>query len=393
MFREGDVIGRIGGDEFLVFVNNVTSKQIILERCNELIENINDLYDNESAGFSLSCSIGVSLTPENASDYAGLFEKSDIALYHSKNNGKGVCTIYDSAMERPDYNSSVTARIDSDDHIGLANNSLIDYVFQRLYDTNDIEATINSVFEFVGRQMNVSRLYVFENNDDNTTCSNTFEWCNEGITPEKDWLQNIEYESMIPDYDKLFNERGIFYCADVSKLPQHIREILEPQGVRSMLQCAIRDKGVFRGYIGIDECTKLRMWTKEQIDMLTFLSQMVSVFLLKKRAQERTDEINNDLRRVLESQYAWVYVIGHENYKLRFLNGRVLEVAPNAKKGEYCYKALMGRDTPCEICPIKTGGTCRVSNKHLGLEVDATAAPIHWDGKKEWLLTCRAAEK
>ena len=393
MFREGDIVGRIGGDEFLVFVNNVSSDNIIIDRCNELIENIRNLYDDKGAGFSLSCSVGVSVTPKDAHDYAGLFEKADIALYHSKNNGKGVCTVYEAAMERPDYNSSVTARIDSDNSIGLANNSLIEYVFQRLYDTNDIEATINSVFEFVGRQMNVSRLYVFENNDDNTTCSNTFEWCNEGITPEKDWLQDIEYESMIPDYDKLFNERGIFYCADVSRLPKHIRDILEPQGVLSMLQCAIRDKGVFRGYIGIDECKKKRMWTKEQIDMLTFLSQLVSVFLLKKRAQERTDAINNDLRRVLESQYAWVYVVGHENYELRFLNGRVLEVAPNAKKGEHCYKALMGRDAPCEECPIKTGGTCRISNTYLGLEVDATVAPIHWDGKKEWLLTCRQADK
>ena len=128
---------------------------------------------------------------------------------------------------------------------------------------------------------------------------------------------------------------------------------------------------------------------------VNFLSQMVSVFLLKKRAQERTEELNHDFRTVLENQYAWIYVVDSEDYTLRFLNGKVAEVAPNAKKGAYCYKSLMGNDAPCENCPIKLsseGGTCRIINDHLGLKVDATAAPIHWDGKKEWLLTCRAAK-
>ncbi len=397
MFREGDVVGRIGGDEFLVFMSDVTNRTLIKERCDDLIRNVRALYDESTSGFSLSCSVGAALSTEHGMNYSELFQQADIALYQSKTGGKGICMLYDTDMERPEYASNVSLRIDSDERLGIADNSLVEYVFQRLYDTSDIESTINSIFELVGKQMNVSRLYIFENNDENTTCSNTFEWCNEGITPEKDWLQNIEYATMIPDYDKLFNERGIFYCADVTKLPDHIREILEPQGVRSMLQCAIRDKGVFRGYIGIDECTKLRMWTKEQIDLLTFLSQMVSVFLLKKRAQERTEDLNADLRKVLETQYAWVYVIDSESYELKFLNGRVLDVAPDAKKGEPCYKALMGNDVPCKTCPIKLndgkGGTCLIQNEYLDLKVNATAAPIHWDGKKEWLITCREADK
>lgn len=57
------------------------------------------------------------------------------------------------------------------------------------------------------------------------------------------------------------------------------------QNIKSLLQCSIRDNGVFRGFVGFDECLDYRLWTQEQIDLLTLLSQMLSLFLLKVRAQ------------------------------------------------------------------------------------------------------------
>ena len=80
-----------------------------------------------------------------------------------------------------------------------------------------------------------------ENSDDNTSCSNTFEWCNEGITPEKDVLQNVSYITDIPGWPQVYNEKGVFYCTDITQLAPQFRAILEPQGIKSMLQCAITD--------------------------------------------------------------------------------------------------------------------------------------------------------
>lgn len=43
---------------------------------------------------------------------------------------------------------------------------------------------VNLILSIVGKHFNVSRMYIFENSDDNRVCKNTFEWCNEGITSE-----------------------------------------------------------------------------------------------------------------------------------------------------------------------------------------------------------------
>ncbi len=65
------------------------------------------------------------------------------------------------------------------------------------------------MLEIVGRQYGVSRVYIFENSEDNSVCNNTFEWCNEGITPQRDNLQNVSYTEL-QNYENNFDENGIF---------------------------------------------------------------------------------------------------------------------------------------------------------------------------------------
>jgi GAF domain-containing protein len=62
---------------------------------------------------------------------------------------------------------------------------------------------------------------------------------------------------------------------------------LEPQGIKSMLQCAIMDGDTFRGFVGFDECSANRLWTQGQIDLLDFLAEVLAVFLMKQRSRQQ----------------------------------------------------------------------------------------------------------
>lgn len=291
LFRSTDIMARIGGDEFLVFLPNIPHCSLVENRCQTLINSIHDIRQEHTKDIHLSCSIGISLTPEHGTAYQELFQAADRALYQAKKQGKGCAVVYEAEMlGYMDPITMINRKIDSDEVVGVINNDVALYVFNHLYESGNVESTIQSLLEIVGRQMNVSRVYIFENNEDNTTCSNTFEWCNDGIAPEKDNLQNVSYITDIPNYDKNFNEYGIFYVPDVQELPQHLRDILEPQGIRSLLHCAIRDKGKFRGYVGFDDNEAVRLWTKEQIETLTLLSKIISIFLLKYRMQNQAEE-------------------------------------------------------------------------------------------------------
>ncbi len=289
-FRAQDIVARIGGDEFLVLMRGISDGRIVEDRCRRLVEAFHNVMGQQLGKNRLSCSVGVALYPSHGSSYAELFQRADQALYHAKDTGKDGFAVYDSTdtgyYNRKKLDTAINERIDSDDQKSLSNSNIIQYAFRCLYESGDVELTIREILASVGRQMNVSRVYIFENSPDNLSCSNTFEWCNEGIQAEMSNLQNLSYETDIPNFMDNFNEQGIFYCPDITQLPGDLYHLLEKQNIKSVLLCAIRDNGVMRGYIGFDECLVNRYWTKEQIQLLTYFAEMLSVFLMKKRTED-----------------------------------------------------------------------------------------------------------
>jgi len=244
----------------------------------------------------------------------------------------------------------------------------------------------------VGEQLNVSRVYIFENNEDNTACSNTFEWCNKGIPPEINNLQNVSYIDDIAGWQNIFDENGMFYCTDITALAPHFRAILEPQGIKSMLQCSILDNGVFRGYVGFDECSVHRLWTQEQINLLQFLSEILSLFLLKKRVQDKVSEQADNLYSILDRQDVWLYVIDPDTCEIKFLNEKARTYAPNSTDLP-CYKAFRNRNSRCENCPAvniqqEKNASAIIEDSRFGSRVQANASEIRWNGESACLIFC-----
>lgn len=91
-FRESDVLCRFGGDEFVVFAQGMNAKSAA-QKASEM----NQLLQTNLAleAYKVSLSIGISLSPDNGNSFASLFEKSDKALYTSKNAGKGTYSIFE----------------------------------------------------------------------------------------------------------------------------------------------------------------------------------------------------------------------------------------------------------------------------------------------------------
>ena len=96
--RSQDCVGRVGGDEFIVFFREVNTKDVIGQKIIYLNEEIRR-STCEYVGADMSVPIGVSaggvFVPENGTDYAELSQKADHALYTVKENGKHGVYIFD----------------------------------------------------------------------------------------------------------------------------------------------------------------------------------------------------------------------------------------------------------------------------------------------------------
>ncbi len=95
LFRSRDIVGRIGGEEFIVLMKDVPDQRIVNKRCSQLNAAFHDIFKEQLAENELSCSIGVAVSPIHGNSYYDLFRLADRAMYRAKDLGKDRYVIYD----------------------------------------------------------------------------------------------------------------------------------------------------------------------------------------------------------------------------------------------------------------------------------------------------------
>ena len=104
-FRPNDYLGRLGGDEFCVFlpIRGEVSEEVelrwIKQKCAELCGAVSTYDFGGNPGFHISISAGVALCPQHGSSFDVLYKTADRALYMSKRKGKNMFTVYGEESE------------------------------------------------------------------------------------------------------------------------------------------------------------------------------------------------------------------------------------------------------------------------------------------------------
>jgi diguanylate cyclase (GGDEF)-like protein len=84
--RTHDIIGRYGGDEFVVVMPNVT-RETAFERAEQLIESVQSVNDALPEDLHIGLSVGIATYPFDAQDYTTLVRVADQAMYLAKREG------------------------------------------------------------------------------------------------------------------------------------------------------------------------------------------------------------------------------------------------------------------------------------------------------------------
>ena len=94
MFRATDIVGRTGGDEFMVFLKDIRDITMI-EREGKKIEQFFHQFEvGEYVKYSVTASVGAAVFPGDGNTFEDLYKSADNALYVSKRHGKNQLTFY-----------------------------------------------------------------------------------------------------------------------------------------------------------------------------------------------------------------------------------------------------------------------------------------------------------
>lgn len=172
----------------------------------------------------------------------------------------------------------------------LAFYKLLDEVAARFHACHevDIDEAITHALRDIGIFVGADRTYLFMFSRNQLLVSNTHEWCAEGITAQKDQLQNLAAK----DYSWFFSQLDngdYFYIPSVADLPAHARTdqlLLEMQQIKSLLLVPLRRFDKTYGFLGFDAVSQTCEWSAEDINLLTILAKII---LMAKSYQQSRD--------------------------------------------------------------------------------------------------------
>ncbi|TCK90505.1 PAS domain S-box-containing protein/diguanylate cyclase (GGDEF)-like protein [Natranaerovirga hydrolytica] len=97
--KEPNIVSRIGGDEFVVYLQDVHTYEDVVDWINQLLMKLRKPWVLKKQEFFISLSIGVALFPDNGEDPIELMKNADTAMYCAKEKGKDQFAFYTKEME------------------------------------------------------------------------------------------------------------------------------------------------------------------------------------------------------------------------------------------------------------------------------------------------------
>ena len=190
LLQHNDSAARLGGDEFAIVLLSDRAEDMALDVAANLCAIFEAPFTVEGTETRLSASIGIALYPEHATSAASLLQKSDMAMYAKKHDGKNGALMFDnSMMDKARIRAEIEAYIEE----GLAQN-WFDAYFQPIIDLNRQRIT---GFEALMRMVHPQK----------------------GILPPGEIINVAEETGSISRLGNVILERAISHLAMVSRTP------------------------------------------------------------------------------------------------------------------------------------------------------------------------------
>ena len=94
MFRNTDVLSRLGGDEFIIYMKAVPEEAWVRKRADEVVRTIRRWVTDGTTNIQISASVGVVMTTGMERTYEDMYRAADIAMYFSKAQGGNSAVFY-----------------------------------------------------------------------------------------------------------------------------------------------------------------------------------------------------------------------------------------------------------------------------------------------------------
>ncbi len=358
-FSQNDVVGRIGGDEFLVFITDIQSEQDVIDDIQRVVKRCKEFLYAEQEQITLS--MGYALFPKDAKTYEALYKSADLALYQAKRQGKNRYRAYDKYAK---YDASIgeTKRKREEDGMGLqeqrgghVQKGIFDYSFQVISSSTNIIDAAYQVFLEVGNYFHFDRIAFIE-----------FDFASQRVNLIQSWVRDEKYrmsledlQTLVPKWgeiEKAYHRGGPFLIRGTRETTRRLLRESDAfcidDKMQGMVQLPMMDGQQVVGFFTYEMIKPDRKWTEPDIAILSGTSRMICSSYLRFRSKSELQDEILYTGCAMDSQKLTYYAINSETYDVLYVSRYANELFPNIEVGKKCYQSVMGRNAPCDNCPI-----------------------------------------
>lgn len=271
---EDGVIGRIGGDEFMIVFNGLDDDQVLRGMLRAIRTQIKWEFAEDFENLSITCSIGASIFPVNGRDYEDLFKKADCCLYIAKEKGRDRYVFFRDEMHRASYEAM------------LNQNQL--NAMKNLREIRELK----NVASFMENAMTDSRKAIL---DAMRYMKDTFGIDNINIYYGEGMKKVYSFGSDIPEakdamyvfseeFQKLMGENERFlqigFADTFSDITPDFCGRMKAERIASTIQCYIGDKRNIKGLVTFNKCREASQWANYEIDCARIFAAVLSSMAL-----------------------------------------------------------------------------------------------------------------
>ena len=382
VFSGADILGRVGGDEFVVCIREADDREQINALCEKLRNMLRRSFKyGDGKILNVSGSIGIVMSPEYGTQYDELFGYADTALYEAKQRGRDMHVFYTKEIQAGQRKKTEENEVMQERQALLANP--VEFIFRMLYETGDARITVETLLALFAKYFMVQRVVIYQQKDGQWVC--WFEWHAGDTLPVA-----VAHEGNVFACINANFQKGIYgnfsECPDTAKLEGSLAQLFSERNIHAFLHAGIMNGERRIGFVGFDDCRASRVWTKREHEVLKTFADVLGTFLMDQMRYDMVRKGYWHLQGILNAMLRKIWVTSTKDGKVLYMNAATRKElgAPENGDEKTCYKVVTDSNRPCIRCKFsKLRGDCPVGKrlKHEAATKNLRPLPVPWKGE------------
>ncbi|MCR5279504.1 MAG: EAL domain-containing protein [Lachnospiraceae bacterium] len=288
-FSHDSFVGRIGGDEFLVFVKDAYDMSSVITRVQDVRNAFGLITLGQKSDVHISCSIGISIYPDMGLDYDTLFKSADMAMYYVKSNGRDNYAIYTEEI----YDESVTQNKENPiDNLGGL--SITNFAFKLLNEADDVDSAINLLLYKLQKEYMIDAIFVYETDPTGLATECTYECISDGYISKLGDITEFSHKAKLQCIKDSENNGGFkIYSLRDPEAPLPINARRPGSPANTFMQCPINLFSKNHGIIDFVTRYGSTFWNEKKCNDLLSICNLIAVCLYYSRRTLKAEKLAN----------------------------------------------------------------------------------------------------